>query len=147
MPRTRVSTGSRSWVTGLNRLLDAGHDVTAVIAMNDRVAFGVYQAAQERGLRIPSDLSVVSFDDEEIASYLRPGRTRPGSPTRRWAGWGWRWCSGCARPVTRWSRCRSSSATRCGHRRRRAELARYWASQHRRPAPRGKCDRSSGRCR
>ncbi|MFZ1411968.1 MAG: LacI family DNA-binding transcriptional regulator [Micropruina sp.] len=66
--------------TGLNRLLDAGHDVTAVIAMNDRVAFGVYQAAQERGLRIPSDLSVVSFDDEEIASYLRPGLTTARIP-------------------------------------------------------------------
>lgn len=65
---------------GLNRLLDVGHDFSAVIAMNDRVAFGVYQAAQERGLRIPDDLSVVSFDDEEIASYLRPGLTTARLP-------------------------------------------------------------------
>lgn len=59
----------------------AGHEifaatsVTAVVAANDRVAFGVYQAAQERGLRIPDDLSVVSFDDEYLASYLRPQLT------------------------------------------------------------------------
>jgi LacI family transcriptional regulator len=50
-------------------------DVTAIVAANDRVAFGVYQAAQERGVRIPDDLSVVSFDDEYLASYLRPALT------------------------------------------------------------------------
>jgi LacI family transcriptional regulator len=49
--------------------------VTAVVAANDRVAFGVYQAAQERGLRIPDDISVISFDDEYLASYLHPALT------------------------------------------------------------------------
>ncbi len=45
---------------------------TAMLAANDRIAFGVYQAAQERGLRIPRDLSVMSFDDEDLAAYLHP---------------------------------------------------------------------------
>ena len=58
----------------LEEILDAV-DVTAIVAANDRVAFGVYQAAQERGVRIPDDLSVVSFDDEYLASYLRPALT------------------------------------------------------------------------
>jgi LacI family transcriptional regulator len=49
--------------------------VTAIVAANDRVAMGVYQAAQERGLRIPDDLSVISFDDEYLASYMRPRLT------------------------------------------------------------------------
>lgn len=49
--------------------------VTALVAANDRVAFGIYQAAQERGIRIPEDLSVVSFDDEYLASYLHPALT------------------------------------------------------------------------
>jgi len=49
--------------------------VTAIVAANDRVAFGIYQAAQERGVAIPDDLSVVSFDDEYLASYLRPQLT------------------------------------------------------------------------
>jgi LacI family transcriptional regulator len=49
--------------------------VTAIVAANDRVSLGVYQAAQERGLRIPDDLSVISFDDEYLASYLRPALT------------------------------------------------------------------------
>ncbi|HEY3409131.1 MAG TPA: LacI family DNA-binding transcriptional regulator [Propionicimonas sp.] len=50
-------------------------DVTAIVSANDRVALGVYQATQERGLRIPDDLSVISFDDEYLASYLRPKLT------------------------------------------------------------------------
>ncbi len=50
-------------------------DVTAIVSANDRVSLGVYQAAQERGLRIPEDLSVISFDDEYLASYLRPTLT------------------------------------------------------------------------
>ena len=50
-------------------------DATAVIAMNDRLAFGAYQAIWERGLRIPVDLSIASFDDDVIATYVHPGLT------------------------------------------------------------------------
>lgn len=57
-------------------------EVTAIVAANDRVAFGIYQAAQERGVRIPDDLSVVSFDDEHLASYLRPQLTTMQIPYR-----------------------------------------------------------------
>ena len=62
------------------RMLDAHPGLTAIIAGNDNVAFGVYQAAAERGLRIPDDLSVISFDDEELAAYLRPGLTTARLP-------------------------------------------------------------------
>ncbi|HEY3411342.1 MAG TPA: LacI family DNA-binding transcriptional regulator [Propionicimonas sp.] len=60
--------------SGAREILDQA-DVTAIVSANDRVAFGVYQAAQERGLRIPDDVSVISFDDEYLASYLRPKLT------------------------------------------------------------------------
>jgi len=60
--------------SGAREILDQA-EVTAIISANDRVALGVYQAAQERGLRIPEDLSVISFDDEYLASYLRPKLT------------------------------------------------------------------------
>jgi LacI family transcriptional regulator len=65
---------------GTVRMLESGTDPTAVICLNDRIAFGAYQALQERGLRIPDDISVVSFDDDEIASYLRPGLTTARIP-------------------------------------------------------------------
>jgi DNA-binding LacI/PurR family transcriptional regulator len=47
-------------------LLDAER-VTAVVAHFDRMAVGVLQAARRRGLRVPEDLSVASFDDGPVA--------------------------------------------------------------------------------
>ena len=61
---------------------DAGSPrrITALICLNDRLALGAYQALQERGIRIPADVSIVSFDDDEIAAYLRPGLTTARIP-------------------------------------------------------------------
>jgi LacI family transcriptional regulator len=57
-----------------------GHRPTGLICLNDRVAFGAYQAIQEAGLRIPQDVSVVSFDDSDLASWLRPALTSIAIP-------------------------------------------------------------------
>ena len=57
-----------------------GQKINALLCLNDRLAFGAYQALAEAGLRIPEDVSVVSFDDDEIASYLRPGLTTIALP-------------------------------------------------------------------
>lgn len=63
------------------RLLDHPHPPTAIFCGNDRVAMGAYDAIKERGLRIPEDISVVGFDDQEIlAGYLRPGLTTVALP-------------------------------------------------------------------
>jgi LacI family transcriptional regulator len=43
-----------------------------LICLNDRVAMGVYQALAEHGLDVPGDVSVVSFDGSELATWLRP---------------------------------------------------------------------------
>lgn len=46
---------------------------TGVFCHNDRVAMGLYDALRERGLRIPEDMAVVGFDNQEvIAGHLRP---------------------------------------------------------------------------
>ncbi|MHA7274178.1 LacI family DNA-binding transcriptional regulator [Arthrobacter sp. TMT4-20] len=52
----------------------------ALLCLNDPLAFGAYQALTERGLRVPDDVSIVSFDNDEIASYLRPGLTTIALP-------------------------------------------------------------------
>ena len=52
----------------------------ALICLNDRIAFGAYQAACEAGLRIPDQLSVVSFDDSDLAGWLRPELTSIALP-------------------------------------------------------------------
>lgn len=58
--------------TATTQLLVEGHRPDAIICANDRVAMGVFQALAEDGLMPGKDLSVLSFDDEIIATYLRP---------------------------------------------------------------------------
>jgi len=61
---------------------------TALFCFNDRMAMGVYQAASELGLRIPGDLSVVGFDNQElIADGLRPGLTTIELPHHEMGVW------------------------------------------------------------
>jgi LacI family transcriptional regulator len=52
------------------QLLSMENPPTAIFAANDQSAIGVYQAADELGLRIPDDLSVVGFDNISEAKYL-----------------------------------------------------------------------------
>jgi LacI family transcriptional regulator len=63
-------------------LLRRGPPPSALICLNDRVAFGAYQALQEAGVAIPAEVSVVSFDDSELASWLRPQLTSVALPHR-----------------------------------------------------------------
>ncbi|MDQ0574286.1 LacI family DNA-binding transcriptional regulator [Agromyces albus] len=46
---------------------------TAVFCHNDRVAMGLYDGLREHGLRIPDDIAVMGFDNQDvIAAHLRP---------------------------------------------------------------------------
>ena len=54
------------------RWLEDGGRAAGLVCMNDRVAMGVYQALSEAGLRVPHDVSVVSFDGSALAGWLRP---------------------------------------------------------------------------
>jgi len=62
------------------RALADGLAPRALICVNDRVALGVYQALREAGLAIPGDVSVISFDDSELAAWLRPQLTSISLP-------------------------------------------------------------------
>jgi LacI family transcriptional regulator len=53
---------------------------TAIFAGNDQQALGVYEAARQRGLRVPEDLSVVGFDDLPIARWASPPLTTIWQP-------------------------------------------------------------------
>lgn len=52
-------------------LLDLPEPPTAIVAGSDTQAIGVLQVAQEMGLRIPKDLSVIGYDDIEVAKYFQ----------------------------------------------------------------------------
>ena len=52
----------------------------ALICFNDRLALGAFQALAAAGLRVPADVSIVSFDDDPIASWLKPQLTTLALP-------------------------------------------------------------------
>ena len=75
-------------VQGARQLLSATGRPTALFCFNDRMAMGAYHAAAELGLRIPQDLSVVGFDNQElIADGLRPGLTTVALPHYEMGAW------------------------------------------------------------
>jgi len=53
----------------------------AIFCMNDLVAVGAIHAARESGLRIPDDISVIGYDDIEMAAFVEPPLTTIHQPT------------------------------------------------------------------
>jgi LacI family transcriptional regulator len=54
------------------KLISLAKRPTAIFCQNDRMAIGCYEALKEAGLRIPEEMSVVGYDDEEISRHLSP---------------------------------------------------------------------------
>lgn len=70
------------------QLLDRAERPTALFCYNDRMAMGAYRAAAELGLRIPDDLSIVGFDNQElIAENLYPALTTVALPHYEMGAW------------------------------------------------------------
>lgn len=65
---TDAVTAARELITGPGR-------PSGVFCLSDSLAFAVYRAARETGLRIPADLSVVGYDDHQLAVLVNPGLT------------------------------------------------------------------------
>ena len=67
-------------LTSTTDLLGLPEPPTAVFALNDGMAIGVYHAASRAGVRIPQDLSVVGFDDYPLDEWLVPPLTTVRQP-------------------------------------------------------------------
>lgn len=70
--------GSYDFETGyrqMNEMLSRRTDMTAVIAVNDFTAMGVMKSLKEHGIRIPQDISVVSYDNTYMAEMVVPPLT------------------------------------------------------------------------
>ncbi|MEW2360024.1 LacI family DNA-binding transcriptional regulator [Spirillospora sp. NPDC029432] len=61
-------------------LLDLPDPPTAIFAGSDQQAYGACEAARERGLRIPQDLSIVGFDDLSVSRWFSPPLTTVRQP-------------------------------------------------------------------
>ena len=82
----RIVGGPATFDGGLaafRRIWEDGLRPTAILAMSDAMAIGVMWAAREVGLRVPEDLSVVGFDDLDIAPHSNPPLTTVHQPIRQ----------------------------------------------------------------
>ena len=63
------------------RLLDLADPPSAVFCYNDRMAMGFYDLLRDQALRVPHDVAVVGFDNQEIiAAHLRPALSTVALP-------------------------------------------------------------------
>ncbi len=88
--RELVMRGDWSTSAGYDRtmaLIGLAERPTAIFCANDRMAVGAYEAVKEMGLRIPDDISVVGYDDQEIARQLSPPLTTVVLPHREMGRW------------------------------------------------------------
>lgn len=72
---TNVLQGEWSPDTGLelgNQIVQMEPRPTAIVVASDPMAVGVYKAITNAGLSIPDDISIISFDDIEMAKFMSP---------------------------------------------------------------------------
>ncbi|MFZ9283498.1 MAG: LacI family DNA-binding transcriptional regulator, partial [Candidatus Nanopelagicales bacterium] len=61
-----IESGERA----MDELLAKPQPPTAVFCESDEMAFGAVSAIQRHGLKVPQDISIVGFDDHDLAKYL-----------------------------------------------------------------------------
>jgi alanine racemase len=69
-------------VAAIEQAWRAGRRPTAILAMSDAIAIGAIRGLRDRGLSIPDDVSVVGFDDIELAETTDPPLTTVHQPIR-----------------------------------------------------------------
>lgn len=67
---------------GLRMLLGARPTPTAIVCGNDVLAFGALLEARKLGIAVPGDLSIIGFDDLEMARHIQPALTTLHVPTQ-----------------------------------------------------------------
>jgi len=71
---------ARGGYLAMQTLLKRRPRPTAVFACNDLMAFGALAAAREAGIAVPQQLSIVGFDDIELAAFSAPPLTTVAQP-------------------------------------------------------------------
>ena len=78
VPESLIITGDHTLLGGVDaaaRLLKMKSRPTAVLCSNDMTAIGVLRHLAAEGVRVPEDVSVVGFDDIQLADYVYPPLT------------------------------------------------------------------------
>jgi len=85
LPSDAIAVGPASIDGGIeafDRLWDARRRPTAVLAMSDAMAIGAIRAIHQRGHSVPGEISVVGFDDIDLAASTDPPLTTVHQPVR-----------------------------------------------------------------
>jgi DNA-binding LacI/PurR family transcriptional regulator len=78
-----VKQGNYDWYSGYIstiELLRLTSRPTAIFTSNDIMAFGAIKALRERNIKIPSEMSIIGYDDIDMASYCAPQLTTVRQP-------------------------------------------------------------------
>ena len=78
-----LAEGDFSFASGeaaARRLLEGAAPPSAIIASNDQMSLATLEVARERGLDVPRDLSLVSFDNTPIVHFAQPPLTAVDQP-------------------------------------------------------------------
>lgn len=78
-----ILTGGFSFIdgqTGLVKLLNQKPDITAIFAASDEIAVGAISAAYQLGLKVPDDLSIIGYDNINLATMSVPPLTTIHQP-------------------------------------------------------------------
>lgn len=64
----------------MKSVFDSIKKVDAVFASNDYIAIGAMRAIEEKGMKIPQDISIIGFDDIYFSQYLKPSLSTVAVP-------------------------------------------------------------------
>ncbi|WHY33847.1 LacI family DNA-binding transcriptional regulator [Cytobacillus firmus] len=59
----------------MKRILASAKKPTAIFAASDRMAYGMYKAIEESGLKVSEDIAIIAFDDLEMSKFINPPLT------------------------------------------------------------------------
>ena len=82
---TEIETGIYEFFLGkqlVDQFLKSSGRYTAIIAINDLTAFGIIQELNRRGIAVPADISVISFDNIIYSEMISPPLTTVELPSR-----------------------------------------------------------------
>lgn len=72
--------GRKSGFYAAKRMLDLDKIPSSIFVANDRMAAGLIQGLTEEGVRIPEDISILGYDDSDIATLITPQLTTMNVP-------------------------------------------------------------------
>ena len=67
----------------IDMMLNSNNDITAIACYNDRLATRVISHLQKQGKQVPTDISVIGFDNYEMAQIISPSLTTANHPKRQ----------------------------------------------------------------